>query len=163
MRGRTSPAGELTHSLGWRPACRHPGTHWDMTMTSDSRAPLRLRPFRRLAGTYAVNGFGDWIGEIALATFVYTTTGSALATAGLWLVQHCIPGLAAPALVARLDGIPVSRLLPALHLLQATIFATLALIVAVDGFALWLILPLVLLDGLCGPVSRTSREPPSSP
>jgi hypothetical protein len=47
--------------------------------------PLRRPLFRRLATTYAVNEIGDWMGIIALSVLVFDRTGSAVATAGLFL------------------------------------------------------------------------------
>jgi len=51
----------------------------------DLGAPLRRPLFRRLATTYAVNELGDWMGIIALSVLVFDRTGSALATAALFL------------------------------------------------------------------------------
>ena len=45
-----------------------------------SLAPIKLPGFSHLAGAYAANELGNWIGEIALAVLVYDQTGSPLAS-----------------------------------------------------------------------------------
>jgi predicted MFS family arabinose efflux permease len=116
------------------------------------RAALRLPAFPRLLGAYAVSQLGDWAAEVALAVLVYALTESALAVAVTWLVHRCLLGLGAPLLVARLEGHRPQRLLPALALGQAAIFAALALSAGRAGLAG--ILVLVAADGLIAPVSR---------
>jgi NAD(P)-dependent dehydrogenase (short-subunit alcohol dehydrogenase family) len=49
------------------------------------RSTLRDPVFRRLAAAYSVNELGNWLGDVALAVVVYDRTGSALATAALFL------------------------------------------------------------------------------
>ena len=116
------------------------------------RAALRLPAFPRLLGAYAVSQLGDWAAEVALAVLVYALTESPVAIAVTWLVHRCLLGLAAPLLVARLERHRPQRLLPALALSQATIFAALALSAGRAGLAG--ILVLVAADGLIAPVSR---------
>jgi predicted MFS family arabinose efflux permease len=116
------------------------------------RAALRLPAFPRLLGAYAVSQLGDWAAEVALAVLVYALTESPLAVAVTWFVHRCLLGLAAPLLVARLERHRPQRLLPALALGQATIFAALALSAGRAGLAG--ILALVAADGLIAPVSR---------
>jgi predicted MFS family arabinose efflux permease len=116
------------------------------------RAALRLPAFPRLLGAYAVSQLGDWAAEVALAVLVYALTESALAVAVTWLVHRCLLGLGAPLLVARLERHRPQRLLPALALGQAAIFAALALSAGRAGLAG--ILVLVAADGLIAPVSR---------
>ena len=58
--------------------------------------PLRRPLFRRLATSYAVNELGDWMGIVALSVLVFDRTGSALATAGLFLGTRFLPALLAP-------------------------------------------------------------------
>jgi hypothetical protein len=116
------------------------------------RAALRLPAFPRLLGAYAVSQLGDWAAEVALAVLVYALTQSPLAVAVTWLVHRCLLGLAAPLLVARLERHRLQRLLPALALGQAAIFAALASSVGRAGLAG--ILALVAADGLIAPVSR---------
>ena len=116
------------------------------------RAALRLPAFPRLLGAYAVSQLGDWAAEVALAVLVYGLTESPVAVAVTWLVHRCLLGLAAPLLVARLERHRPQRLLPALALAQAAIFAALALSAGRAGLAG--ILALVAADGLIAPVSR---------
>ncbi|MGZ6313557.1 MAG: MFS transporter [Candidatus Limnocylindrales bacterium] len=116
------------------------------------RAALRLPAFPRLLGAYAVSQLGDWAAEVALAVLVYALTESPVAVAVTWLVHRCLLGLAAPLLVARLERHRPQRLLPALALGQAAIFAALALSAGRAGLAG--ILALVAADGLIAPVSR---------
>ena len=116
------------------------------------RAALRLPAFPRLLGAYAVSQLGDWAAEVALAVLVYALTESPVAVAVTWLVHRCLLGLAAPLLVASLERHRPRRLLPALALGQAAIFAALALSAGRAGLAG--ILALVAADGLIAPVSR---------
>src|SRR5437016_5106692 len=52
--------------------------------------PLRTPAFRRLATAYTVNEFGNWLGDVALAIVVFDRTGSALATAALFLSSRVV-------------------------------------------------------------------------
>lgn len=108
--------------------------------------PLRVPGFPRLALSYAVNELGDNLGVVALAILVLDGTGSALATAGLFMCSRFLPAFTSPWVTARLDQRPVSRSLPALYVLQALAFAGLALIAA-HGFWLPAILALAFVDG----------------
>lgn len=108
--------------------------------------PLSVPGFRRLAGSYGVNELGDNLGVVALALLVLDGTDSVLATMGLFLCSRFVPAFLAPALIARLDRLVVSRSLPVLYLLEAAAFAALALIAA-DGFALPAVLVLAAVDG----------------
>ncbi|HEY8816261.1 MAG TPA: MFS transporter, partial [Candidatus Dormibacteraeota bacterium] len=67
------------------------------------RDPLRRPPFRRLALSYAVNEMGDWIGIVALSLLVFERTGSAMATAALFIGVGFLPALMTPFFVARLE------------------------------------------------------------
>ena len=117
------------------------------------KAPLRLRPFRRLIAAYAVNSLGTWLGEIALSIFVLHETGSAAALAAVWVAGLVVPSLAGPLLVARLEGARSTVVLPALLAAQAGLFALLAAIAA-GGFSLAAILALAAADGLLGLAAR---------
>ncbi len=88
--------------------------------------PLRLRAFRHLAAAATINEFGNWIGELALAIVVYDRTGSALATAALFLSLRFAPALLGPLLTAYAEALPPRRLLPVFYLLEAVLFAALA-------------------------------------
>ena len=62
--------------------------------------PLKRRSFRRLAASYTVNQLGDWMGIVALSVLVFDRTGSAMATATLFIGTRFVPALLAPVLVA---------------------------------------------------------------
>ena len=117
-----------------------------------SLAPLRLRTIRRLLAAYAVNQLGDWAAEIALAVAVFTATRSTVAVAAVWLVHRCLAALPAPAIVARLESRPATRLLALLYLAEAAAFTLLA--VVVQTVPLGLTISLVAVDGLLAPVAR---------
>jgi MFS family permease len=85
-----------------------------------SLAPLKLPGFSHLAGAYAANELGNWIGEIALAVLVFDQTGSPLATAALFLGMQFAPGFLGQVLVARAEP---------------------------HNFALWLVVTLATIDG----------------
>lgn len=106
---------------------------------------LRVRGFGPLAGSYALNELGDNLGVVALALLVLAETGSALGTTALFLAAKFVPALVAPALTAALDGRPVGRVLPALYLVEAFVFAALALLAT--SFWLPAILVLAFVDG----------------
>ncbi len=108
--------------------------------------PLGERPFRRLAGSYAVNELGDWVGAVALAVLVFEQTGDPLALSALFVASRLVPAFVAPALTARLDQLAVRRSLPAVYLGEAAAFAALAL-AADAAFNLALVLVLALADG----------------
>lgn len=113
--------------------------------SSGLAAPLRRPLFRRLAATYAINELGDWMGLIALSVLVYDETGSALATAALFIGTGFLPAVLAPLLVARVE-IPSPRFaLPVLYCAEAAAFAGLALL-ALD-FSLVGVVILAAIDG----------------
>ncbi|MEZ5076917.1 MAG: MFS transporter [Solirubrobacterales bacterium] len=109
------------------------------------KTPLRRPLFRRLAISYAINELGDWMGIIALSVLVYDQTGSALATAALFIGTGFLPALAAPVLVARVE-VPSPRFaLPALYCLEAAAFCGLALLAV--NFSLLGVVVLATIDG----------------
>ena len=108
-------------------------------------APLRRPLFRRLAATYAINELGDWMGLIALSVLVYDETGSALATAALFIGTGFLPALLAPALVARVELPPPRFALPLLYCAEAAAFAGLALLAL--NFSLVGIVIVAAIDG----------------
>jgi MFS family permease len=110
-----------------------------------SLAPLKLPGFNYLAGAYAANELGNWIGEIALAVLVYDQTGSPLATAALFLGMQFAPGILGQLLVARVEPIGTKLMLPVLYLAEAATFVALA--ATADHFALWLVIALAAVDG----------------
>ncbi len=94
------------------------------------RAALRIRAFRALWCSYAINRAGDVLGALALAVVVLSATGSALATAALFLATQFLPGLCGPWLVARTEALPAGRILPLLYGLEAGLLFALATISA---------------------------------
>jgi MFS family permease len=115
--------------------------------------PLRLPAFRRLALVRFVDELGDWLGEIALAVLVYDQTGSALATAALFLALQFAPALATPPLVARLESLHPRVSLPALNIVQAAAFAGLAALST--DFSLPPVIALAALAGALATCGRT--------
>src|ERR671920_2368562 len=106
-------------------------------------APLGVRPFGRLLTTYTVNEIGDAVGVVALAVMVYDRTEAVAPTAAIFLAAKFFPALIAPLLTARVDQLPLRRILPSLYLLEAAAFAALGLIADGD-FVLGLVLALAL-------------------
>jgi MFS family permease len=128
-------------------------------------APLRRPLFRRLAASYAINELGDWMGIIALSVLVFDRTGSALATAALFLGTRFLPALFAPLLVAQAEKPPPRYALPMIYCGEALAFGGLALLV--DHFSLAAVVALAAVDGalalggrsLTRAVVATSLEP----
>jgi MFS family permease len=108
--------------------------------------PLKKPQFRRLAASYAVNELGDWMGIVALSVLVYDRTGSALATAALFLGTRFLPALIAPVLVAKVEQPPPRFALPVIYCGEAAAFGALALF-AGDGFLLAGVIVLATVDG----------------
>jgi MFS family permease len=108
--------------------------------------PLRRPLFRRLALTYGVNELGDWMGIVALSVLVYDRTGSAMATAGLFLGTRFLPALIAPVLVAKVEQPPPRFALPVIYCGEAAAFGALALL-AGNGFFLAGVVVLATIDG----------------
>jgi MFS family permease len=124
-------------------------------MTATLR-PLRLPGFRHLASAYAVNELGDWLGSIALAVLVFDETGSALATAALFLATQFLPALLAPPIVARVEILQRRRSLPAIYAAEAVAFAALALLAG--DFVLPAVLGVAAIDGaLAGSARALTR------
>jgi MFS family permease len=116
------------------------------------RRPLQVRPFRNVAGAFTINELGNWLGEIALAVVVFDRTHSPLLTAVLFLCARFLPGLLGPALTARLEHLPGTRVLPALHLGEALLFAALALCASAGSTGL--LIALAALDGVLAIAAR---------
>jgi hypothetical protein len=108
--------------------------------------PLRKPQFRRLAASYAVNELGDWMGIVALSVLVFDRTGSALATAGLFLGTRFLPALIAPILVAKVEQPPPRFALPVIYCGEAAAFGALALF-AGENFLLAGVIVLATVDG----------------
>ena len=109
------------------------------------RAPLRRPAFRRLAASYAVNEMGDWLGIVALSVLVYDQTGSALATAALFLGTRFAPALVAPLLVTRSERPAPRFALPVIYGGQAACFCVLALLA--ENFSLAAVVAIAVIDG----------------
>jgi MFS family permease len=114
---------------------------------------LAVWPFSRLLSSYTLNELGDSVGVVALSILVFDRTSSIPATAAFFLVAKFLPALIAPALTARLDRSALRRSLPSIYLLEAAVFAALALI-AHGTFLLPLVLALGLLDGVLAITAR---------
>ncbi len=108
--------------------------------------PLRRPLFRRLALTYGVNELGDWMGIVALSVLVFDRTGSAMATAGLFLGTRFLPALIAPLLVAKVEQPPPRFALPVIYCGEAAAFGALSLL-AGNGFFLAGVVVLATIDG----------------
>jgi MFS family permease len=108
--------------------------------------PLRRPQFRRLATSYGVNELGDWMGIVALSVLVFDRTGSALATAGLFLGTRFLPAMVAPILVARVEQPPPRFALPVIYCGEAAAFGALALLAGKD-FVLSGVIALAVIDG----------------
>jgi len=107
--------------------------------------PLRRSAFRRLALSYAVNELGDWMGIVALSVLVYDKTGSAMATAALFLGTGFLPAMLAPIIVVRAEQPRPRIALPVIYCGEAAAFAALALMA--DHFSLIGVVVLAALDG----------------
>lgn len=94
---------------------------------------------------YSVNELGTWFGYVALAVGVFDSTGSALATAGLFIARGLLPALLAPVLVARVERSRQRNALGVLYLAEAAL--TLGLAALLWHFWLPGVLALVALDG----------------
>jgi MFS family permease len=93
-----------------------------------------------------VNEIGDAVGVVALAVLVYDRTEAVAPTAAIFIAAKFLPALIAPLLTARVDRLPLRRILPILYVLEAAAFAALGLI-ADSNFLLGLVLALALVDG----------------
>jgi predicted MFS family arabinose efflux permease len=114
--------------------------------------PLRHAAFRRLATSYTLNELGWGFGTVALGLVVFDRTHSALAMTGLWICTLLIPALVGPAATAQLDRLGVRRVLPALYVAEAALFAALALMTSSP--LLVLVLVLAAADGTLALVGR---------
>jgi hypothetical protein len=101
---------------------------------------------RRILLAYTVNELGTWFGYVALALGVYDHTGSAIATAGLFVARGLFPALLAPVLVARVERSTRDVRLAQLYVIEALLTAGLAALL----WHFWLpgVLVLVTLDGI---------------
>jgi hypothetical protein len=117
------------------------------------RAAVQVPEFRALLVSYAINRTGDAVGALALAVAVLAATGSAIATAVLFLATQFAPGVIGPVLAARLERVAPGRLLPACYAIECLAFVTLAAMVGHAGVVP--IVALALLDATLAFVART--------
>jgi MFS family permease len=117
------------------------------------RAALRIEEFRVLLVSYVINRAGDFVGSIALAVIVLGSTGSALATAVLFLATQFLPGIFGPALVARVDRLAPGRALPAMYAVECALFLVLAAVVHHAGIAV--VIALAFADAMIAFAART--------
>lgn len=108
-------------------------------------APLRRRPFPRLAASYAINEFGDWMGIVALSVLVFEQTDSALALTGVFLGTRFLPAVLAPILVTRGERPPPHYALPVIYCGEAAAFAALATLAG--NFSLAPVIAVATIDG----------------
>ena len=85
--------------------------------------PLRVPAFGRLLVSYTTNSIGDYVGLVALALLVYGETQDPLATTALFIAAQFLPAFIAPILTAHLDQLRLRRVLPAIYLGEALVFA----------------------------------------
>lgn len=109
-------------------------------------SPLRSAAFRKIVAGFTINEFGNWIGDVALAILVFDRTGSAIATACLFLALRFLPVLVGPALTTRAEVVRADVILPVLYLTEAVIFILLAW--SASRFSLSLVLALGAADGI---------------
>jgi MFS family permease len=114
---------------------------------------MSVKPFGRLLSSYTLNELGDSVGVVALAVLVYDRTEAVAPTAAFFFAAKFLPALLAPALTARFDQTALRRTLPGLYILEALVFAVLALI-AHNNFMLVPVLALGLLDGALALTAR---------
>jgi len=117
------------------------------------RSSLRVPGFPALLASYVINRTGDVVGALALAVIVLAATGSALATASLFLATQFVPGVVGPALVVHVDRSAPGRILPALYSVECVLFLALAGLVHHTGIAPLVVL--ALLDATLAFVART--------
>ena len=115
-----------------------------------TREILRRPGFRPLAVTYGLSEIVDWLTTVALAVLVFDATGSAVATTILFVCSKFVPAFGAPALTARLDGVPPRRTLPVLYAIQGIAFGGMA-------FLSGAVTPVVVLAALAGAAALVSR------
>ncbi len=107
--------------------------------------PFRLRAFRRLWSAETVNIVGNGIGDVAILVLVFDQTSSALATALIFIAKKFLPAIVAPALSARIEGLPARLSLSVAYFVEAVLFVVLALLA--DNFMLSLVTLIAFFDG----------------
>jgi MFS family permease len=87
------------------------------------------------------------MGIVALSVLVFDRTGSAMATAALFLGTRFLPALIAPILVAKVEQPPPRFALPVIYCGEAAAFGALALLAGNDNFFLAGVVVLATIDG----------------
>jgi Transmembrane secretion effector len=118
----------------------------------DLQLALRVPGFGRLAATYSLNGITEWMATVALAILVYDQTRDPFATTALFVAAKFLPAFVVPALSARLDGLPVARVLVGICGIEAALLAALAFQASL--FWLPLVLLLAFVDGTLAAAAR---------
>jgi len=116
------------------------------------RQVLKLPAYRRLLAAYALNELALSIGSLTLAVLVYRRTGSAYGAAAFFLSSQFVPALFSPAVVARVDRLPVRLVLPGLYGLEAVAYVALAALAS--AFSLPAVLAIAVLDGVIALTAR---------
>ena len=116
------------------------------------RQVLTLPAYRRLLAAYALNELALSIGSLTLAVLVYRRTGSAYGAAAFFHSSQFVPALFAPAVVARVDRLPVRLILPALYGLEAVAYVALAALAS--DFSLAPVLALAVVEGVIALTAR---------
>jgi predicted MFS family arabinose efflux permease len=96
---------------------------------------------------------GDWLGIVALSVLVFELTGSALATALLFIGTGFLPALLTPLTVARLERPPPRLVLPTIYAGEAAAFGALALLAG--HFSLAAVVAVATVDGALALTART--------
>src|SRR4051812_42242504 len=99
--------------------------------------PLRVPSFRAVAFAYSAGQAADWLVEVALALAVFDRTGSALASALVFVALRVVPVGVLP--------LAVTRTLASLAALRAG--AILCLALGLNALPVWALLGFGLLDG----------------
>ena len=116
---------------------------------------MRNRDFRRLWLSGAVSGVGSWLLVVAIPFYVFTLTGSAVAT-GLTLALEALPALTiGPWAGVLLDRWELARAMWIADLVSA---ATVALILFADRHHVWLIYLAILLENTATTVFRPAAR-----
>ncbi|HZX06485.1 MFS transporter [Kribbella sp.] len=116
---------------------------------------MRNRDFRRLWLSGAVSGIGSWLLVVAIPVYVFTLTGSTVAT-GLTLALEALPAL----LIGPWAGVLLDRwdLARAMWIADLVSAATVALILFADRDHLWLIYLAILLENTATTVFRPAAR-----
>src|SRR4051812_47018266 len=121
-----------------RPAVKNLRSAVDRSDVHEILRSLRIPGFARLVSAYWLNELTDWLAPIALSVLVWDQTHDPLATTALFVASKFLPGFLVPLLAARIDGMPIARLLAGAYTIEAICLGVLA--VTASAF----LLPLVL-------------------